>query len=47
MFTKTLMKITLERKILENNIGKENNVHKNVNDICDDTTKINLLISYK
>ena len=40
------MKITLERKILENDIGKENNIiDKYVNDICDDVGKINFHIS--
>ena len=34
ILTKPLIKITLERKILENAIGKENNIiDKNVNDI--------------
>ena len=34
LLTKIVMKITLERKILENYIGKENNIiDKNVNDI--------------
>ena len=40
------MQITLERKIFENDIDKENNiVEKNVNDICDDVAKINFPIS--
>ena len=34
ILTKTSMKITLERKILENDIGKEKNIiDKNINDI--------------
>ena len=40
------MQITLERKILENDIGKENNIiDENINDICDNVAKINFHIS--
>ena len=37
LLTKIVMQITLERKIFENDIDKENNiVEKNVKDICDE-----------
>ena len=46
IWTKKLLQITLEIKILENDIDKENDIiDKNVNDICEDVAKINFHIS--